>query len=402
MIGTVVSRSLSGLRLCQSLKICLPYLPDNKVTIHILHDNTLTDDNRDKFNYIAGQYNQTVKFYNVEELCKDKVEELKKYAPNSLKRFTIGAWYRFLISDVLATETKKAIYLDSDVVVTMDIAEYWNVDLEDRILGVIPEDSWNRGNLLKKRIVIDKLVKYEKYFNSGSLLINLEKFRQAFSTIKESMNVLGKNPQYTAFGDQDLLNYCFAEEALQLPFKFNAIVAHNRKTKVDSVQGQILHYAMSGQLQMDCNDIWNKLFFKYFMKTPFHTAQTFGNINTGIQKVYNDQKDIMLRMINAVSGKKRLFYVTKDLEQKTRDLFQVKDDETVIVVDWSNPAELFRLTMSLGTDRGKIIHIFVAGGFVAKAKQHLLKQGFKEWQDFIDGGIAFGGNVNTNFIVNGM
>ena len=39
------------------------------VTVHILHDDTLTQDNREKFIYLAGRYNQAVKFYNVEELC---------------------------------------------------------------------------------------------------------------------------------------------------------------------------------------------------------------------------------------------------------------------------------------------------------------------------------------------
>ena len=41
----------------------------SNVTVHILHDNTLTNDNREKFSYVAGRYGQRVKFYNVEKLC---------------------------------------------------------------------------------------------------------------------------------------------------------------------------------------------------------------------------------------------------------------------------------------------------------------------------------------------
>ena len=52
-----------------------------KVTIHILHDNTLSQDNRDKFIYLAGRYGQAVKFYNVEELCAEKLSEFVELMP---------------------------------------------------------------------------------------------------------------------------------------------------------------------------------------------------------------------------------------------------------------------------------------------------------------------------------
>lgn len=366
------------------------------MTVHILHDNTLTDDNRDKFNYIAGQYNQTVKFYNVEELCKERLEEFRKKFPSVVRnRWSIGSYYPLLVPSVVSKDVKKIIYLDADIIVNLDIATLWQTDLEGKTLAVIP-NVLSRSKIYP--LVNEGFVKHEDYFNSGVYIMNVEKFTAQNSILDEGIKFLTEHKYL--YDDERVLNYCFSADTVKLPVKFNFQVVFERP-RSQNICDKIIHYA-ARTLTMNTNDVYNDLFFQYFMNTPFHTAQTFGNINTGIQKVYNDQKDIMLRMINAVSGKKRLFYVTSDLEQKTRDLFQVKDDETVIVVDWNNPAELFRLTMSLGTDRGKIIHIFVAGGFVAKAKQHLLKQGFKEWQDFIDGGIAFGGNVNTNFIVNGM
>ena len=39
-----------------------------EVTAHLLHDDTLTQDNREKFSALARRYNQTIKFYNVEKL----------------------------------------------------------------------------------------------------------------------------------------------------------------------------------------------------------------------------------------------------------------------------------------------------------------------------------------------
>lgn len=68
------------------------------VTIHILHDDTLTADNRDKFSYLAGRYGQHVNFYNVEELCPNEVTFLRERLADKIKsRFSIGAFYRLLI-----------------------------------------------------------------------------------------------------------------------------------------------------------------------------------------------------------------------------------------------------------------------------------------------------------------
>ena len=55
------------------------------ITIHLLHDNTLTTDNRNKFSYIAERYGQIVKFYNMEELCAHKIKEIADILPKANK-----------------------------------------------------------------------------------------------------------------------------------------------------------------------------------------------------------------------------------------------------------------------------------------------------------------------------
>ena len=87
-------------------------------TIHILHDNTMSLYNYEKFVYLAGKYGQQIKFYNVEKICADKMEEIKKLFPRvDIARFTVGAMYRLVIAKVLPANINKAIYLDSDMLV---------------------------------------------------------------------------------------------------------------------------------------------------------------------------------------------------------------------------------------------------------------------------------------------
>ena len=109
-----------------------------EVTIHILHDDSLTDDNREKFFRLAERYNRRVKFYNVDELCADDIAYLhEKLAEAVKRRFGIGAFYRLLIRKLF--DGDKIIYLDADIIVNLDIAELWRVDLGEKFLPPCPK-----------------------------------------------------------------------------------------------------------------------------------------------------------------------------------------------------------------------------------------------------------------------
>jgi len=78
------------------------------ICFHILHDNTLTAENRDKLNYLVGRYSQQIKFYNVEKLLPEKISALKKYFSEiENTRFTIGALFRMLIPDLSPENIEK-------------------------------------------------------------------------------------------------------------------------------------------------------------------------------------------------------------------------------------------------------------------------------------------------------
>ena len=186
-----------------------PQLPS--ITVHILHDNTLTNDNRDKFSYIAGQYGQLVKFYNLEELCADKINEIIRLIPSVINSYvSIATFYRLLIPQLFSTDIDKCIYLDSDIIVNLDIAELWRIELGDKVLGVIPE-ILNRNDVHRAfALCRDGLVKDDDYFNAGVLLMNLNAFRNEKKILTTWAKLLEKNLAYGNYLDQDALNCCFS------------------------------------------------------------------------------------------------------------------------------------------------------------------------------------------------
>ena len=109
------------------------------VTVHLLHDHTLTTDNREKFLQLAARFGQAVKFYNVEDFS-DKLNEFIKYVPNvKSSHLSVGTMYRFLLPQILSPEIKKLIYLDADIIVNLDLNELWQIDLGEKILAAVPE-----------------------------------------------------------------------------------------------------------------------------------------------------------------------------------------------------------------------------------------------------------------------
>ncbi len=97
-----------------------------KVTVHIMHNDRLTPDNRGKFCYIAGQYNQQVEFHNVEEIAGATLRKFEAAYPNP-SGINV-AWYPLIIHEVFP-DLDKIIFLGADTIFNLDVAELWDYDL---------------------------------------------------------------------------------------------------------------------------------------------------------------------------------------------------------------------------------------------------------------------------------
>ena len=110
---------------------------EEKVTIHIMHNDRLTPDNRDKLCYIAGQYNQQVKFHNVEEIAGATLRKFE--AAHPMTSGINAAWYPLIIHEVFP-DLDKIIFLGADIIFnSLDVGELWNYDLGEYDIGAIPE-----------------------------------------------------------------------------------------------------------------------------------------------------------------------------------------------------------------------------------------------------------------------
>lgn len=358
------------------------------VTVHILHDNTLTSDSRDKFTYLAVQYNQRVKFYNVEELCAGKIYEMIRLVPDiKIARVSIGAFYRLLIPQLLPSDISKCIYLDSDMLVNLDIEELWQTELDDKPLAAVREldaNAYNYKNFdaAQKYLLNEGFVKYEDYFNSGVLVMNLKYLRNAEEFIMSGVKWRGEHNQCNCF-DQDIWNYLFAKNYLKLPAKFDRFLCNERSQGITQIRNAIYHCS-NPTLGLDMSDSLNRLWMKYFIKTPWFDENSIGRIYESFKLTYlqlrNEMKTSMRNLSTLLAYRERAFIVAKEDLEVVKEIFYVRDDEEIIIVDYAAPLQ--KLFDSMKISFGEKIFFIMIPNFPYNTFEQL---GFVYGEDVING-----------------
>lgn len=134
--------------------------------------------------------------------------------------YSKSTYYRLFIPD-LFPGLDKALYLDSDVVLLSDVSELYDVDLEENLVGAIPDSVVGSIPALalytKKRL----RVAADHYFNAGVLLMNLDAMRKC-----DFLNVFLRLLQSVTFQiaqDQDYLNVICKNRVEYVGFEWNTM-----------------------------------------------------------------------------------------------------------------------------------------------------------------------------------
>jgi lipopolysaccharide biosynthesis glycosyltransferase len=164
-----------------------------------------------------------------------------------VRHITIAAWYRLIISEVLPQSFKKAIYLDCDLVVNADLGKLWDIDIEDNyLLAVARLESFGDQTVpcfLKNWRELG-FSENDKYFNSGVLVFNLEKWRYDHMSSR-CFDYVRQNQEYIRWGDQDVLNAIVAGHWGELDPKWNCMNPPSMsKEEIDN--SFILHFCSGG------------------------------------------------------------------------------------------------------------------------------------------------------------
>jgi lipopolysaccharide biosynthesis glycosyltransferase len=125
-------------------------------------------------------------------------------------------WYRFLLAELLP-ELSRVLYLDVDILVADRLDELWAMPLEG--MGLAAAD--NVVELaLRPRLETLGLPPGACYFNSGVLLLNLERMRATGAT-QRLLELARLRGTEFLWPDQDALNLVFGAERAPLHPRWN-------------------------------------------------------------------------------------------------------------------------------------------------------------------------------------
>lgn len=163
--------------------------------------------------------------------------------------FSIDMYLRLFAFDLLPN-VDKALYLDADIIVNMDIKELYNQNIEDKLVAAVEDYGFV---LNYKRDSSYWVNKNSTYLNSGVVLFNLDLFRKKIS-IDNIIDVINKYKEQLLYPDQDVLNLLLSDsDFIVLDERFNNQICIKRKEM--NIDNSIVHYTGNWKP-------WNHLFKK--------------------------------------------------------------------------------------------------------------------------------------------
>ncbi len=179
--------------------------------------------------------------------------------------YSKSTYYRLFIADMYP-EIDKALYIDSDTVVTGDISELYDTDIEDyyaagcREQAMVQEDVY--GTYVEKCLGLDRYA----YFNAGVLLINCRLFRE--NKMLDRFGVLLSTYDCRVTQDEDYLNIMFKDHVLFLPQYWNMEVFGTMEYPPEECK--IIHYIMVSKPWHYADCRLGDIFWKYAKETAVY------------------------------------------------------------------------------------------------------------------------------------
>lgn len=126
---------------------------------------------------------------------------------------SLSAYSRLFLATVINKEINKVLYLDCDLIVVKKINSLLNTNIEDFFIAASEEKI---SSDLNNKLELDGSL----YFNSGVMLINLNKWRKE-NIESKFVDFIKNKSEKIKYWDQDVLNYCLKNKWLRLPQKYN-------------------------------------------------------------------------------------------------------------------------------------------------------------------------------------
>lgn len=227
----------------------------------ILHQE-LSDENREKLLSLATPW------FDVDFIAmKDGLESITDHISNRLRcdYFTLTIYYRLFIP-AMFPQYDKALYLDSDIVVSGDLAELFDTEIGDNYIGACPDHSVSEvpefAKYMEEAIGVDRY----HYINSGILVMNLKKLRE--SKLEEHFLSLLNTYHFDCIApDQDYFNAMCKNHITFLGEEWDVMPTEGKEPLRNP---QIIHYNLFSKPWCYDDIPYEEYFWKYAKDSGYY------------------------------------------------------------------------------------------------------------------------------------
>jgi lipopolysaccharide biosynthesis glycosyltransferase len=173
------------------------------ITLHLLHDDSVTPDVRDRLRTSSDRHGLSVEFVDPAARSSNDMPPAADVPP--------VIWYRIWLPELLA-RLDRVLYLDADTLVLQDLHALWRCDVNDGLLAAVAQPREMGG---AARLTALGHAPLPAYFNSGVLLMNLARMRaerlsQRLAELGRALAEDMKHPGWVSaefpYPDQDAYN----------------------------------------------------------------------------------------------------------------------------------------------------------------------------------------------------
>ena len=231
---------------------------ENYYSIKVLYTN-ISEENKKKINKYK-RINIDIEFVNIANYV-DKIKD-QLYTRDYYSNTT---YFRLIIPE-LYPQYDKALYLDSDIVVLSDIADLYNIELGDNLIGATTDEAVTSVKAFQDYVEkVIGVVDFKNYFNAGVLLMNLAELRKF--KFQEKFLYLLSTVKYTVAQDQDYLNRLCKGRVKIIDGSWDKMPIGGRLSRNEELH--IIHYNLVSKPWHFDGIEYEEYFWKYASKTEF-------------------------------------------------------------------------------------------------------------------------------------
>lgn len=187
--------------------------PQRKYHVYLYYTNCNDEDLEKVENSLLGYFPANIT-YELRECnfgLETEISAKQEYMTSSI-------YDKILLYEELPSELEKVVFFDADIVLLKDPAELFDMEVESYVVAAVHDQVYDMKFSQKAKEVMG--VGKDNYFNSGVMLVNLQKWRE-LNISERALQFCIDNWDLTPYHDQDGLNFAVKGQWLEISHLWN-------------------------------------------------------------------------------------------------------------------------------------------------------------------------------------